>query len=115
LSPIAQYLAAEYLTNRTHWNLDFPFADGSFRLKLMLPKYAVTAGREYTAAQRARVMLPPQQQRRVVASNGSIRRIWIWGKRISEPFVCRFRDNEEMKAAAVMSSCVSSSRAINRS
>ena len=74
-------LSDETVTNRTNWNLDFPFADGPLRLRMIRPEHAVSAGQEYTAAQSARIQLPQLQQRTVAqGSGGRIRRIWIWGK-----------------------------------
>ena len=75
-------------TNRTHWDLEYRFAGGPFRLRQIRPEHAVAAGREYIAAQRARWPLPPPPPPRVSArsengtdgaAGGEIKRIWVWG------------------------------------
>lgn len=64
---------------RKHWDLEYTFSGGPFRLRQIRPEHAVAMGDVYTAAQRARAPLPPPPTKSV-APSGMIRRIWIWGE-----------------------------------
>ena len=56
------------------------FVGGSIRLRQIRPEHAVAAGREYTAAQRAKAPPLPPPRELDPAPMGKIRRVWIWGE-----------------------------------
>ena len=70
--------------SRRHWDLlEYGFADGNLLLRQIRPEHAVAAGREYTAAQRARWRRPLMERgerRRPAVAAGTIQRIRIWGE-----------------------------------